>query len=191
MKVVCLILVILFIVVCILAFSPAFKVMIVVSERTKSVYYLVKNKLANLTKGKIILLEDGSISIVDKKSILLKKRLPKKLSKILATEFIKKVKITNFDCFVSGGKKEDPYTTAIITGYLKTIFGVFRGVASKIGIESELNARSDFKDNNYTLALTSTLKISLIEAIVVLIKSNIKYKKLQKENSYAKVSQNG
>lgn len=187
MKVVCLILIILFFVVSIMAFSPAFKVMIVVSERTKSVYYLVKNKLANLTKGKIILLEDGSVSIVDQKSILLKKRLPKELSKILAKEFIQKIKITNFDVFVSGGKKDSPYSTAITVGFIKTLFGIFRGVIQKGSIDGELNVRADFKDNNYTLALSSTLKISIIEAITILVKSNIKYKKSLKENSYAKV----
>ena len=48
MKVVCLILIILFLVMLLLFLSPKIKVMIILSERTQSAYYLVSNKFKNI-----------------------------------------------------------------------------------------------------------------------------------------------
>ena len=188
MKVVCLILIILFLVMLLLFLSPKIKVMIILSERTQSAYYLVSNKFTTLTKGKVLLLEDGSISIVDKKSVLLQKRLPKELSSILIKDFINKIKLTGVNIYISGGKKDNPFYSALLGGTADVILKILGGVLNIKRVETDLSVRTDFKDDNYTIALQSSIKISIILAVLTIIKSNIKYKKAQKEKTYAKIS---
>lgn len=176
---------VLILIICALLFSPKFKIMLVISERTKSAYYSVAHRLVSLTKGKIILLEDGSISVVDKKSILLEKRLPKELSKILGKNILAKISLDGLEVYTSGGKKDNPFLTAMASGVMASVFGAVTGVLKTKNIETDINARADFKDDNFTVAISSKIKISILNFIIVLIKSNKEYKKQLKEEEKA------
>ena len=166
---------------------PTFKIMMVLSERTRSAYYSIKGAGLSLTKGKVILLSSGEISIVDKKSILLSKRIPKKLSKILAKNMVDKIGIESFEVFVSGGKKDNPYLTATISGVLSAIFSAAGAVSSFRGTKSDFDVRTDFKGNKITVGVISKIKISLLSMIVEGHRSIWQYKKeLKMEEEYGK-----
>lgn len=189
MKVVFFILGILVVLAClVLLFVPRFKIMLILSERTKSAYYSVAHKLISLTKGKIILLDDGSVSVVDKKSVFLQKKLPKELSNILARNGISKIKITNLEVYWSGGKKDNPFLSAMAGGFASVVMGVALAVMQNKGAGTSFDSRTDFKDTNFTLALSSKIKISVFSLLVVYIQSKKEYKKqLKLEENYGKV----
>ena len=183
MKVVFFILPIIILIVIFVILSLKIKILMLLSTKSKSIYYSMNHKVFSILEGKILVLSDGSISVINKKNIIIDKHVPSDYSKILATNIIKILRPTKLNVYISTGNVDNAYKTAIIAGLSKVFGGIISALLKSKDVEVFYDQETDTSNNEFSVAVDLNLKISIIKLIFILIKSKKEYKKIKENNN--------
>ena len=163
-----------------------FKVLALLKSDSKSVYYTLNHRFINLIQGKVLVLEQGGISVINKRSILMKKDSAPEFSKIMAMELLKNIKITRLDVYVDTGFVKDAFISALVYGGGLGFGGVVSALLNNKNIDTHFHFSNDTQVKDIAIALDLNIKVSALKIIIALIKSKLKFKKTkQEEKAYA------
>jgi len=186
MKVVFFVLLGIFLGLFLLLFGVKFKVLVLLHAKNKSAYYTLNHRLFSLFQGKVILLEDGKVSIIISKNKIFPKSTKEGFGSILGKEIMKQISVRRLDVYVDTGKVGDAMTTAIVAGGVKSVSGIISAIMKNKQIETHFHISQDRDDEVVTVALDLNVKINLIQFLIAYIKANKKYNlNQQKEKKYA------
>lgn len=169
----------------IVLYRPRFRIMVVLSGGTKSAYYAFRHKLFDLERGKIIILDDGSISVVNKKSVLLEKPIPKKLMILIIEKLWGALKIKKLKIYSS--VQDTGMIPALVTGALVSVSGIIDAINNSLKTDVVSLGVTKSRERA-SVAVSSVIKLSLIKIIISIISAKIEYKKSLKEKKYAKAN---
>lgn len=169
----------------VLLYAPTLRVMVVLSGGTKSAYYTFLHKLFTLERGKIMLLSDGTISVINKKSILLQKPIPKPVMIKFASFVWNAIKVKRLRVYISSNLNS--MQDALVLGSTKVLGSVLDALVPFI-TRSEIEVVATKSRERGTVAVESKIKISIARALICYIKAKNEYKKELKEKSYAKAN---
>ena len=182
-----LIIAIILIIIAFALFAPKIRIMMVLSGGSRGAYYAFRHKLFLVEQGKILLLADGTISVVNKKTILLEKQLPKELMLIFIKKLQKIIKIKNLSIYLSmQGKSMEE---ALAMGAVDAFGGIIMSILQSFNIKDVKIISTKTKERG-ALALDTNIKISVLKMVLCFIGAKHEYKKLIKDKGeqYAKTN---
>ena len=177
MRIVFFIVLTIFIIVLTMLSGIKFKVLFLYANKSKSAFYTLNHKLFTLMQGKVLLLEDGKISIITKKNKMMQKDVPKAQSKQIALNILSKIKLKKVDVYIDSGKKQTPLVTALVNGGIKSISGILSSVLRTKNIETNFILNESFEEEEFSIALDLNVKISALSLIISILKAKKEYKK--------------
>ena len=190
MKVVFFILLAILVIFILLIIRTKFKVLLLFHLKNKSAYYTLNNRLFTLIQGKVLVLEDGQISVMIKKNKLLKKQTEEGFGEAFFSEIIKKIKLERLDVYVDQGKFGSEMTTALLSGGAKSIAGIVSAILNNKDIETKFHMLNTENKNELSVAVNTNIKISLLGGLVSYLRAKKKLKQLnevkEKSEEYAK-----
>lgn len=167
-----------------LIFGQKFKVLLLATSKNKSAFFTLNHKLFTLVQGKVILLEDGQVSVVTKK--IIQSQTEPGLENLLAKQMLKKTKLTRLDVYVDNGKVKNAFLSAIVAGTGESLAGVIRGMLETKGVETHFHFVNNLNNEDITLAVDLNIKISLLNAIIAYVQAKRKLKKEKEKKLCAK-----
>ena len=158
-----------------LVFGQKFKVLLLVTSKNKSIFFTLNHKLFTLVQGKVLVLEDGQISVITKK--IIKKQSEPGLDNLIAKEMLTKTKLTKLDVYVDNGKIKDAYLSALVAGSGEAVAGIVKGLLQTKGIETKFHFVNNLNNEDITLAVDLNIKISLVQALIAYIRAKQELKR--------------
>lgn len=185
MRVVFFILLIIFIALAVLILlGNKYKVLFLVSSKQKSAYYTLNHRIFTLVQGKVLILEDGSISVITRKNKMIKKEVPSDYSREIAKEILGIMRLTRLDVYLNSGRVGDAFTTAITMGLGEIMGGVMTSILTNKEVETEFHHISDGNSDEFSVAVNLNVRITLLSLIFAIFRAKKNYNKI-KEKRYA------
>ena len=186
MKVVFFILLGIFLLLILFLFGVKFKVLMLIHAKNKSAYYTLNHRLFSLFQGKVILLEDGKVSIIISKNKILPKKSKEGFGSILGKEIVKQINIKRLDVYVDTTKMGDAMTTALFAGGIRSLSGIILAIMKNKDVETHFHISNSKGDEDFTVAVDLNVKINLLQFLIAYTKAKKKYNLNQrKEKRYA------
>ena len=186
MEIVFFILAVILVLIILLIISPQkFLVMAVLDRDTNGIYYSFSHSIFKLAKGKLLFLDDGTVSVIDEKNKLFNSSIEPQLGVILASEMLKTIKLTNLYISYANGEVIDAFVTALLSGSLYTIAGNTRTMIESLDLPVEIDLLPTFGDEKVTLSALTHIRASLLSMTIAVIKSKKQYNKIKEDKQYA------
>lgn len=160
-----------------------YKVLLLVSRSQRTAYYTLNHRFLNFIQGKVIILDDGGISVMFKKNWLIKKDSPPAYTKILAREILGITKLTRMDVYLETGQMKDAFITSVMNGAMDTIGGALIGVLKSKEVVTKFHHKKTSEKNEIGVAIDLNIKITLLSFMFASIRAKIKYKKEKNNES--------
>jgi len=163
-----------------------FKVLALIKSDSKSAYYTLNHRFLNLIQGKVLVLDGGELSVINKKNILFSKKTEKGFAKYIALEMLENIKLTRVDVFIDTGLVKDAFLSAIVSGGSVSIGGIIKGIMENKQIKTNIHYSNNLNRQDFAIAVDLNIKITTLRIILSIIKAKIKFRKSKvKEKKYA------
>lgn len=162
-----------------------FQVLLLIKSDTKSVYYTLNHRFINLIQGKALVLENGAVSIITKKSKLISKDTPDGYSKNILLELLSRVKLTRLDVFVDTGMAKDMFLSAILSGGVIGLGEIIASIMENKEIQTKIHYSNDLTRKDFAIAVDLNIKATSLGVLRAIVGAKRKYKKQIKEKMYA------
>ena len=170
-----------------LLFGIKFKVLALLHSKNKSAYYTLNHRFLSLVQGKVIILENGKVSVILTKNKILPKKSKEGFGSILGLEILKNLNISRLDVYIDNAKIKDAMTTALIGGGVKSVAGIISAILTNKKIQTNFHFSTSKENEDFVVAINLNVKISLLKFLIAYIKAKKKYNKnIELEESYAK-----
>lgn len=160
------------------------RIMLILSGDTKSAIYSFRHKLFSMERGKVLLLDDGSISVVNKKSILLQRSIPKGIMLRFVKFIFNKIDLSKLKLYISS--KPNSMQSAMFLGASSGIGEIINQIMPQI-LKGEILVETVSSSEQISVAVESQIKVSLFWVIWSYVKAKKQYNK-SKEKNYAKAN---
>lgn len=184
MKVVLFIFVVIFLLFLLFAIPMKVNAKIVLDLESKSLYYSLNGCFLRLSSGKIYLLENFSLSVINESIFFMNIKQPNIDKQILLEELSKKMKIKKILLLTDAGISSDAYLTSMLVGSFNAIFESLALGAKIRDIDYNIEGRPIYGESNLNIAGEIDLSINLIKLVMALIASKQRSKQIKGEEKY-------
>lgn len=154
------------------------KVQFVLDIKSHSLYYSLSAIKINLSKGKLYLLDDFTISQITTTSKIMKTNDPKIVQQLLIQKMFSYFKIRKVVFLLDGGLTSDAFLTSMLIGTFQSIILSLIPQISASKIDIQINPT--YNENNLNIASKINITINALSIIISIIYAKTKYSKMQK-----------
>lgn len=154
------------------------KVQFVLDIKSRSLYYSLSAIKINLSKGKLYLLDDFTISQITTTSKIMKTNDPKIVQQLLIQKMFSFFKIRKVVFLLDGGLVSDAFLTSMLIGTFQSIILSLIPQISASKIDIQINPT--YNENNLNIASKINITINALSIIISIIYAKTKYSKMQK-----------
>lgn len=154
------------------------KVQFVLDIKSRSLYYSLSAIKINLSKGKLYLLDDFTISQITTTSKIMKTNDPKIVQQLLIQKMFSYFKIRKVVFLLDGGLVSDAFLTSMLIGTFQSIILSLIPQISASKIDIQINPT--YNENNLNIASKINITINALSIIISIIYAKTKYSKMQK-----------
>ncbi len=152
------------------------KMRLVLDLNSRSFYYSLKAVGINLSKGKVYLLEDFTISNISVTSKLMQVKSPKLEQSLMIQKLLSMLKIKDVTLLVDGGLAQDAFVTSIIASLIPSF--------NKSKRDFEIRISPDYDENNFNVASELNVSVNLLSIIISVVYAKTNYRKQIKGEKY-------
>lgn len=154
------------------------KLQFVLDVKSRSLYYSLSAIKINLSKGKLYLLDDFTISQITTTSKIMKTNDPKVVQQLLLQKMFSYFKIRKVVFLLDGGLTSDAFLTSMLIGTFQSIILSLIPQISTSKIDIQINPT--YNENNLNIASKINITINALSIIISIIYAKTKYSKMQK-----------
>ena len=160
------------------------KMRLVLDLNSRSFYYSLKAVGINLSKGKVYLLEDFTISNISVTSKLMQVKSPKLEQSLMIQKLLSMLKIKDVTLLVDGGLAQDAFVTSMAIGTIKSIIASLIPSFNKSKRDFEIRISPDYDENNFNVASELNVSVNLLSIIISVVYAKTNYRKQIKVDKY-------
>lgn len=160
------------------------KMRLVLDLNSRSFYYSLKAVGINLSKGKVYLLEDFTISNISVTSKLMQVKSPKLEQSLMIQKLLSMLKIKDVTLLVDGGLAQDAFVTSMAIGTIKSIIASLIPSFNKSKRDFEIRISPDYDENNFNVASELNVSVNLLSIIISVVYAKTNYRKQIKGEKY-------
>ena len=154
------------------------KVQFVLDIKSRSLYYSLSAIKINLSKGKLYLLDDFTISQITTTSKIMKTNDPKIVQQLLIQKMFSYFKIRKVVFLLDGGLTSDAFLTSMLIGTFQSI--ILSLIPQISGSKIDIQINPTYNENNLNIASKINITINALSIIISIIYAKTKYSKMQK-----------